>query len=267
MAATDTDCKFAPLGRPRRVWTVAAIHGEAERLEQLHDHIYRQFRPGDRLVYLGNYFGQGPQPLETIEELLTFRRMVLSLPGVMASDIVYLRGGQEEMWQKLLQIQFAPYALKTLEWLLANGMTPVIAAYGANPQTALRAAKEGPVALARWTACLNDAVRRRDGHLQFALEWRRAAFTDELLFVHAGIDPARTLEDQGDHFWWGGQRFHDMHQPYDPFGKVVRGYDPAHNGVYLNGVTATVDGGCGFGGNLVSAGFMPDGSIFSMLEA
>ena len=47
----------------------------------------------------------------------------------------------------------------------------------------------------------------------------------------------------------------------------VRGYDPAHGGVHLNGVTATVDGGCGYGGSLVAAGFAADGSLFEMLEA
>jgi serine/threonine protein phosphatase 1 len=52
-------------------------------------------RPGDRIIYLGNYSGYGPSPVKTLEELLTFRRMVLSIPGMLCKDIVYLRGAQE----------------------------------------------------------------------------------------------------------------------------------------------------------------------------
>ena len=51
-----------------------------------------------------------------------------------------------------------------------------------------------------------------------------------------------------------------------PFQKVVRGFDPDHKGMNINCVTATIDGGCGFGGQLVCAGFNPEGSIFELLE-
>src|SRR3546814_14736289 len=64
--------------------------------------------PGDRLVYLGNMVGHGTATIATLDELLAFRRDFLCLPGVEPEDIVYLRGAQEEMWRKLLQIQFAP---------------------------------------------------------------------------------------------------------------------------------------------------------------
>ena len=104
------------------------------------------------------------------------------------------------------------------------------------------------------------------------MQWRRAAHTSmdtpyPLLFVHAGLDPALPLDDQGENFLWAGGDFASIQDPYQPFAKVIRGYDPAHGGVYLNGVTATIDGGCGYGGSLVAAGFAPDGSLFEMLEA
>jgi serine/threonine protein phosphatase 1 len=263
---------LALLGAPSRIWTVSAIHADAPRLRGLHDAIYERIRPGDRLVYLGNYFGQGPAPGETVDELLGFRRMVMALPGMMADDIVYLRGGHEDLWQKLLQVQFFPHPANALGWLLQHGLAAPLHSYGINWRDGVAAAREGVVALTRWTCKIRDSIRSRPGHDVFAMQWRRAAHTATespapILFVHAGIDPALPLEGQGDNFCWGGENFNDIHLPYDPFARVVRGYDPHHGGVHINGVTATIDGGCGYGGSLIGAGFDQAGNLFEMLEA
>jgi serine/threonine protein phosphatase 1 len=37
--------------------------------------------------------------------------------------------------------------------------------------------------------------------------------------------------------------------------------------MHLNCITATIDGGCGFGGNLVCAGFSGNGAYLNILEA
>ena len=58
-----------------------------------------------------------------------------------------------------------------------------------------------------------------------------------------------------------------MTNSYDPFEKVIRGFDPNHQGVYLNGITATLDGGCGFGGSLVCANMSAEGEIYELMEA
>lgn len=63
----------------------------------MHDAIYDAIRPGDRLVYLGNYTGYSTGAAACVDEILTFRRMI-SIEGMMCSDIVYLKGQQEEMW-------------------------------------------------------------------------------------------------------------------------------------------------------------------------
>ena len=238
----------------------------------LHDVIYGQIAPGDRILYLGNYIGFGADPVRTIDELLAFRRSVLALPGMLADDIVYLRGGQEEMWEKLLQIQFAPNPADVLRWMMGNGLASTLAAYGVPPEGGLLAAQNGVRALTKWTAHVRTAIRRHPGHEIFSAHWKRAAYTagdgpmPQLLFVHAGIDPSRPLQNQGDSFWWAGRNFNGITLPYAPFSKVIRGYDPNHGGINLNCVTATIDGGCGFGGNLVGAGFTPEGELFELIE-
>jgi serine/threonine protein phosphatase 1 len=54
MQGRAADAKFARLKRARRIWAVASIHGEAERLGRLHDQIAARFGDGDHIVYLGN---------------------------------------------------------------------------------------------------------------------------------------------------------------------------------------------------------------------
>lgn len=267
------DSRFAHLGdTPQRIWAVAAIHGETEKLIALHDQMFNHIRPGDRIVYLGNYGGYGPSPCETLDEILTFRRGILAQPGMMPSDFVYLRGGQEEMWEKLQQLQFAPNPRDVLIWMLDNGLTPTLEDYGLRPQDGLNAAAEGVISITRWTAAVRNSIRRYPGHDIFQCQLRRAAFTNPkgetpLLFVHAGINTARPLQEQGDSLWWGGQNFNMIATGYLPFKKVVRGYDSRHYGLHIGEHTASIDAGCGFNGALVAAAFDPDGEIIGVLEA
>ena len=258
MCQSKNDLKFASLGTPRRIWAIPAIHGCLAPLLEIHDLIYNEFHPGDQLVYLGNYTGYGPHSAEVIDELLTFRRMILSIPGVFHDDVSYLRGRQEEMFSKLLQLQFAPEPRKVLEWMLKNGMDATMHSYGIDIDRGMRASLEGVTGLACWTKLIRDRVKEFEGHDTFRTHLKRAAFTDmrqgnPLLFVHAGLEPTKALSIQGDSFWWSTSDFHALERPYMPFKRVIRGYDPDHRGVYVNGVTATIDNGCGFGGDLAFA--------------
>lgn len=273
MRDRDVDSKkFSQLGSPNRVWAVPAIHSETQTLIKLHDHILERFQCRDRIVYLGNYTGYGKDATACIDEILTFRRLILSIPGVHTSDLTYVRGVQEEMWQKLLQLQFAPNPSDVLLWMLGNGMPPTLESYGISPHDGIEACNNGVMSLTKWTDSIRQAVRKHAGHEAFTSELMQAAHTNKdlihpLLFVHSGLDHQAPLEQQGDAFWWAGESFSNINAPYKPFEKVIRGYDPKHKGVDLNCVTATIDGGCGFGGNLVCAGFDQGGDVFELLEA
>lgn len=272
MCHGSQDIRFTSLGAPRRVWAISAIHGELEKLYALHDAILERLRAGDRIVYLGNYTGHGKQSRETMDEILTFRRLVLAQPGMIPSDLVYLRGHQEQMWHRLLQLQFTQHPGDVFEELLADGIGPTLSSYGIDAHEGMRSCKEGVLALTRWSGKIRQAVRQNRGHEQLMTSYRRAAYTDTkgsfpLLFVNAGVDPQRPLEDQGDSLWDSGEDFTAITQAYAPFGKIIRGYDPLHKGVNLNCVTASLDGGSGFGGPLVCAGLDATGKIFEMMEA
>lgn len=277
---------FSNLGQPRRIWTVSAIRGQLTPLAAIHNHIYGHCRPGDRVLYTGNYFcGQNAQTGETLDELLYFRRSLLAQPGMMPEDFVYLRGVQEELWSKLLQIHFAPSARNVVEWIASNHpeMDSILAAYGSSLKDAARIAREGIVPLTKWTIYLREKMRACAGHEKFFTLLRRAAFTEHksedrggedtlsndnnILFVHAGLDPSLPLTSQGDRFWWASRSFGAMQKPYHPFRTVIRGCDPDDGGVKVADIAVSIDGGCGRGGQLVCAQFSPRGDVLSIQAA
>jgi serine/threonine protein phosphatase 1 len=261
--------KFARLRAARRVWAVASVHGEARRLSRLHDLIGERFSQGDRLVYLGNYLGHGEDVGATINELLDFRRRVLGRTNGFACDVVYLRGAQEEMWQKLLQLQFAPNPTELLSWLVRAGVEATVRAYGGDLRQGFAAARDGPRTITRWTSGLRAAMNAAEGHSTLFAALRHAALTHEkgLLFVHAGIDPRRPLNAQGDAFWWGALDILEMSAPFAEFRRVIRGYDRDRRGIVQGQFGVSVDGGAGRGGPLQAACIAADGAIVDFREA
>ncbi|MFC4349966.1 hypothetical protein ACFOW6_00265 [Fodinicurvata halophila] len=259
---------FGELSNTQRVWAVASIHGEAERLVALHEALWPRAEPGDRLVYLGNMIGRGAACGETLDELLGFRTAFLTLEPSIEEQVVFLRGGQEEMWQKLLQLQFATDPRAVLEWMLQQGVGATLETYGFDPEEARRVAGSGTVGLTRWTQSLRSRIQSRPGHYEFMGSIRRAAYTEDhsLLFVHSGFDPSRPLETQRDSFWWSSNGFATLEEPYSSYRRVVRGFEKNHPGLVMEDYTLTLDGGCGFGGPLLAACLLPDGQVVDMLE-
>ncbi|MEQ8357187.1 MAG: hypothetical protein RH942_16750 [Kiloniellaceae bacterium] len=269
-----------------RVWAVSSIHGEADALNRLHRELVPRLRLGDRLVYLGNLIGRGPAITATLDALLRFRGLFMARPDAFACDVVHLRGSQEEMWQKLLQLQFATDPRAVLQWMLDQGVAASLEAYGFSPAEGLREAAAGPRQLTRWTGALRQRIQDHPGHWDLLGSLRRAAYTahlgdtqaggpeaggappaEGLLFVNAGLDPSRPLEAQKDSFWWGNSGFAALEQPYGGYRRVVRGFGPPHPGLELGRFTATLDGGCGFGGALLAACFTPAGDVVDQIEA
>ena len=262
--------KFTVIRNAARIWAVGAVHGEVERLSRLHEKMTPELRFGDRLIYLGNYLGYSDSIRETVDELLRFRRLFLTIPPYMDSDdVTFLRGSQEEMWHKLLQLQFSVKPLETLEWLLARGVNETIRAYGGDPAQGIEFAGDGTIALGGWTSALRDAFNAASGHSAFMSALKRAAYTDDksLLFVNAGLDETQPLAAQTDEFWWTGGSFNTIAKPYDGFSRIFRGYDANHGGFNDSGMAMTVDGGCGFGGSLIAVCLSPAGEIIGSLEA
>ncbi|HWI25457.1 MAG TPA: hypothetical protein VN668_00700 [Stellaceae bacterium] len=260
---------FARFRRPQRLWAVAAMHGEADRLQRLHAALAPRLAKGDRLVYLGGYLGHGPAIAATLDELLRFRRLFLARRLAFPGDIAFLRGSQEEMWQKLQQLQFAPNPREVLQWMLDHGVAETLAAYGGETRQGVAAARDGVLGLTRWTASLRAGLDAHPGHRQLLTSLKRYALTEDgaLLFVHAGVDPGKPLDLQRDALWWGGFNILELEAPFGGFRRVIRGFDRRHAGLVEGPYGVSLDGGSGFGGPLLAACFAPDGALLDHIEA
>lgn len=260
---------IARLRRAARVWAVASVHGEAARLARLHEALAARLELGDRLVYLGNLFGHGPDPKGAVTEAIRFRRAVIARPTAFVGDVVFLRGRQEEMWQKLLSLQLAPNPVEVLKWMLGQGAGATIAAYGGAPEEGLAAARSGAVSLARWTGRLREAFHCEPGHEPLMAALKRAATSADgsMLFVSAGLDVTRPLDGQSDSFWWGGTPFEAISAPVNGLRRIVRGFDRARSGLRIGPATASLDAGAGFGGPLLACAFDGEGNVLEAIEA
>ena len=240
--------KFAILRGCRRIWAVGSIHADAPRLDRLHRALTGRLAFGDRLIYLGNLIGRGRGTLATLDTLLRFRSLFMARPDAFACDAVFLRGSQEEMWQKLLQLQFATDPKGVLQWMLDQGVAASLEAYGIDP-------REGTARGRRRTTAADtlDVLPAPDDQepsrpLRTSRDSAAAPPTPTetpqkgdhppsgLLFVNAGLDPSRPLEAQKDSFWWGGAAFGDLPRPYGGFARVVRGASPDRPGLALGPV-------------------------------
>lgn len=248
---------FAQIGDKKRIWVIGFPGGDAVRLRFLHKKISTDFSVGDAVVYLGNLMGSGPDSVKTVDEALLFRRAVISIPGVSQYDVIFLRGQQEEMWSKLMQIQFSQEPLEVYKWMLTRGLRQILQSYEVDPDEGLRIIPQGVVAISRWVSALRAAQAAHDGHIDYMGALKHAAYTadESVLFVHRGLRHEVSLNLQGDAFWWGGSLPFVRPYPYHQFKRVIRGFPSAsQTGVINEPYYTTIASGGGY-----------DGPVFAIL--
>ena len=264
--------KFAELGAPKRIWAIAAIHGDVSKLSTLHDHLASRFHVRDRLIYMGNYLGtESRHNAATMDELFAFRSALMTKAGLEPTDIVFLRGPAEEAWLRLLRLQFAPLPHQMLEKLMASGVESYLRLYGVSLSDTRSVARAGSLSITRWTNHLRSLQRNAPGHEKLMFSMRRAAFSQpahdgrQLLFVPASFDSSRSLEDQGESLWWTASPFRVANRAQNLYNRIVRGFDSVNRGADLDDAAVTLDGGCGRGGPLVCGCFTPAGKLTELV--
>ena len=261
--------RFGLLQARGRIWAIAAVRGDAERLNRLWVSIAETFQQYDRVVFLGDILGPGPDNLGAIDGVLTFRRWMLAQPPfVHPDDFVVLRGTHEEMWRKLMQLHFSDDPDSVLRWMQDRQMEAVLGAYGGRIEDAFIAAGTGTVALSKWTGMVRGAVQVQSGHQEFLGMLLRAAISANgaVVFVNAGLDPDRRLAEQSDEFWWYPAGLDRLSAPYQGARLVVRGTDPDRRGVVREPYWMSLDSGCGEGGPLNAACISPDGDVLDVIS-
>ncbi|HEX9648265.1 MAG TPA: metallophosphoesterase family protein [Alphaproteobacteria bacterium] len=176
----------APAGT--RIYAIGDIHGRADLLGELYRLIAADaaaVRGAGRrvVVHIGDYIDRGPDSRGVIELCLAH-----PLAGFLP---VYLKGNHEQM-----MLDYLDGRNDGRLWVM-NGGGETLTSYGIDPETTL-----GPPVRAALTSALPEGHRAFLDHLALS-----ARFGD-YLFVHAGIDPERAIDDQDeDDMIWIRQPF------------------------------------------------------------
>ncbi len=256
------------LRRGHRIWAIGAVRGEFSKLSQLHDDLSKAILPNDRLIYLGNLIGAGSPENNAVDEALNFRSWIIGRKWGFASDVIFLRGAQEEMLQKLFELQFALDPRAVLDWMIERDIAGLLGIYGMSSEDLRSAVRQNSAAITRWTSELRHRFNN-SGHQPWLSSLQHAAYSWErkILFVSRGIDPSKPVEDQSDTFWWGtGSRFEEIEHGIGEICRVIRGEDPKCMGLIERGSTISIDGGCGKGGHLLAICLGKDGTLLETIK-
>ena len=268
----STVSNFIELKNVNRIWAIGSIHSNLASLESIKKHILSNFNYGDKLIFLGNIIGIGDKAKETITSVLDIRFKLLAKFNLKSNEIIFLRGAQEEMFLKLLQLQIAPNPQDIISWMFEHGVDKTIESYGFSKEEVFDIASQGTLSISKWTSKLNNTVIANKGHKDYFSNLKHAAFTSskKILFVNRGVDVSRPLSAQNDCFWWGYQSFSKINKPYNSFTRIVRGYQSS-NGNNLadskNQVVCTLFKQPLTNLNVFAGIFAENGDIIDLLES
>jgi serine/threonine protein phosphatase 1 len=163
----------------RRAYVVGDVHGRLDLLDLLLDKIDSDIHErGPRetlLVFVGDLIDRGPNSAQVVERLRTYRRA-----GVRP---VFLLGNHEEVLLRLLDGD----ASLIPGWLRFGG-AQCLESYGADPAQ-LRSMSDSDAITA-----IRQAISKE--HVAFLKGFADTCRFGDYLFVHAGIRPGVSLDDQ-----------------------------------------------------------------------
>jgi serine/threonine protein phosphatase 1 len=205
-----------------RLFAIGDIHGCPDELGAM----LKAIAPaaGDTVVFVGDYVDRGPSAREVIELALDLERG--------DAECVFLKGNHEDMMLSFLGMP-GNYG----ESFLFNGGIATLDSYGVREED------------------LEDAFARLPGtHLDFMNRLATSYLRPPYLFVHAGIEPTRQLEEQQpEDLLWIRQEFISF--PHKIDATVVFGHTPMRGVMIDLPYKLGIDTGLVYGGKLTCVEF------------
>jgi len=172
----------------RRIIAVGDIHGMWDRFASLLSQM--DYRPAeDFLIFLGDYIDRGPEPVRVLDWMMEH---------VEEGRLVALRGNHEQML-----LDYGSSGGSEFSWLLNSGISP-------------------------WQAVKKSFIPGWHRYLEFVRSlpccYRLEANGKNYFFAHAGINPAKALDEQSEEdLLWIRSEYYEQYQ-----GKtvVVSGHTP-----------------------------------------
>lgn len=229
----------------RIYYAIGDIHGEYERLRDLHDAIDAHWKAegGKRratVLHLGDYVDRGPDSAAVVEYLMFLQNKPDLHPEI---DIVCLLGNHERLMIDALDAQ--DHA-KLINWLM-NGGEATVESYRKRASSGVGSITELiPRAHVDWMKSLPTKIVDRDAGL---------------VFVHAGVQPNTFPKCDEEVLIWtrSPKFFNDRRWPANPELDgltVVHGHTPTEGEPYVGPRRINLDTGACFGGPLTAAMFM-----------
>ncbi len=169
----------------RRLYCIGDIHGRLDLLEELHTMIRADsadFKGSRGIVYLGDYIDRGAQSKQVLDLLIE-----QPLEGF---DAIHLLGNHEQC-----MLDFLEHPKSAAAWLSFGGQVTLLS-YSVGL---------GRVQMMQHVELLHDELEAKlpGSHLEFLRSCRLMHTEGSYCFVHAGIRPGVSLEDQdaGDITW------------------------------------------------------------------
>ncbi len=267
----DNIGNFVELKKSSKLWAIGSIHSNLNSFNSIKNYIMKNFSQNDKLIFLGNIIGLGDSSKETLSSVIDLRFNLMSKFKLKPDAIVFLRGAQEEMFSKLLQLQLAPNPTEIVDWMFEHGVNKTINSYGFSEDEVKNIASSGTIKISKWTSTLNKSLQLHSGHSQYFLNLKHAAYshTKKILFVNRGVDITRPLSAQNDCFWWGFQNFSKIKKPYKTFLRIVRGYESEHlnhSEISQNNIVCTLFKQPLTNKNILCGIFAENGEILDLFE-
>lgn len=191
-----------------KLYAIGDIHGCLHTFDELLDKVFEDIGDDEaEVILLGDYTDRGPYSFEVIEKIIS---LLDSNPKVKFTPI---RGNHDQMFMDACRS-------RSVEMFLHNGGDKTVESYVKNGKD--------PAFHYAFLSSLPLMIRR-----------------GEFLFVHAGIDPGRKLDDQSEWDCIWERKWQNYDGAFDENVFVVHGHTPVPN-VHRKENQMDIDTGCVF---------------------
>jgi serine/threonine protein phosphatase 1 len=232
------------------IFAIGDIHGCLSELTLIHKKIltHNNFNvKNDLIIYLGDYIDRGKNSKEVINQILKLKNNKIKT--------VNLMGNHDEF-----MIDFLFNNKNNIKNWLNFGLDQTIRSYDIEVVDFIKDGFEDDIIDRLRKALLG---KMSEEHINFFKNLELSFSSEKYLFVHAGIDPKKKLEDQTkeDFLWSRSKGFFD--KDFKSKKIIVHGHTP-ENEIVNNPHRINIDTGCYFSGKLSSVCLSDnsDGRIF-----
>ena len=220
------------------IFAIGDIHGCLKELTLLHKKILTHSKfnvKNDILVYLGDYIDRGRESKGVIDQILKLKNNKI--------QTINLMGNHDEF-----MIDFLFNNKNNIENWLNFGLDQTLRSYGIEVVDFIKDGFGDDIIEQLRKTLLS---KMSEAHINFFKNLELSFSSEKYLFVHAGVDPKKTLEDQTkeDFLWSRSKDFFDKNFKSKKI--IVHGHTPEKN-IVNNSYRINIDTGCYLFGNLSS---------------